>query len=282
MKLGGALPIVGDEQWVCPDCDDAVRGLTLPPEGPMRRCHGCRQVAALRRTRSSWDRWFCPRCDECLAAPSVPGGEDRYCEPCKRIRKEDARRSMPREQALALAKVPQRYRSGFDPARVGGGEWPRDPRRGFADYDLQQWSGTPSTIAITSPNGHGKSMLAGELLMQLHRAGWKPLYWTTTPMLLQEERDAQGPRPMFHAALEAQGLVIDEFTRGVTGQWWRVLEDLMERRHGRQTDRATIVLMNTPIKDLNDGDKGSAMVFDRLRDGLMMQLGGQSMRGRHE
>lgn len=146
--------------------------------------------------------------------------------------------------------------------------WPFDPR--CADLLLSEWEGNPWAALLIGPTGTGKTSLAVELLFRrlclpcpgrFVRAGNLPnLYFSN---------EATGT-----ADLETVGLlVIDDLGRGHQGRAWEAVGEVMNSRY--DDERATIVTSNLGLAEIAEQD---AHMADRLSEGLVIRIGGESRR----
>jgi hypothetical protein len=172
-----------------------------------------------------------------------------------------------REETLLAAGVPRRYaRCKFHEPDDG---WPTDPR--MPEVDLSEWQGRPCSAVLSGPVGNGKTSLAVERLFRgmcdgahgrFVRAGSIPRIYF-------------GDSARESAELETcELLVVDDLGRGHLGKAWHALGEVLAARHA--DERATIITTNLTLVEISDFDPHMA---DRLTDGLVMGVQGESLRG---
>lgn len=204
------------------------------------------------------------------------------CVACKTTDRDREVQNLSKTEALGRAVCPLRYRGLFDPALVEyqgpGGEsqgWPTDCRTG--GLSLANWRGRPNFITLLGPNGTGKSALAAELMYRLHREGHIATAWLRPAQIHQEDREtALGqPRQFGWRALTASVLVLDELGHGCPIE---AVAEIIEARWSG--GKVTIFTSHRTFKQGKCSIASEApMIYDRLRDGGVYALAGESKRG---
>lgn len=135
---------------------------------------------------------------------------------------------------------------------------------------LEGWNGSPWSVTLRGPVGSGKSMLAAELLYCYGRG-----VWIRAAKLVSTVYDAQGDKAAVRRRYEhAPCLVIDDFGHGHRGGATETVAEVIAERW--DSGRPTVVTTNCRQAELAGEDVAA---YDRLRDGLMIALVGESRRG---
>lgn len=194
------------------------------------------------------------RCSECEeAAPAAPP---------------------PRESILGACQVPARYRQTFHEPTP----WPTPSGHGLPG-DLATWTGDPWSVAMMGgAYGAGKSMIAAELLCRAVAARSRGGRWVRADELIAAMYGRLGPerQQQAHGLAAVDALVIDELGRAhVAPSAWETISGLIGVRYDWK--RPTIITTNLRREELM-AVEGS--LWDRLRDGLIVPVLGESRRGR--
>lgn len=246
------------------------------------------------RLPATWEdlpSWECPGgCGEILRSadgkPQYQGSVEGYARDvcCSACAGRMISKHMAREEILQRAGAPRRIcQSEFDPRKVpnpGADSWPSDPRR--PESRLETWAGEPETVVLTGPNGRGKSMLAGELLVRLFRRGLRSQAWMRPSQIVAEHFDGRD-RYLRGLAAAVQVLVFDEFGRGQHSHELAhaLVGEVIDRRVS--DGKATIITTNLSVSDQGERspsiERADSAVFDRLLTGLLIRMDGPSYRG---
>lgn len=157
---------------------------------------------------------------------------------------------------------------------------PFDESLGTFPESCRGWQGEPSTVTLFGSAGVGKTMLAVELAWRLkpRRIRWvKARHLASYDALraIEEERSNGGDH--------GEPWIIDELGRGHSGGGWDLVFDVIDWRYERELP----TVITTNIDSPNSQGGGDILQLasihpataDRLRDGIIERLGGQSMRG---
>lgn len=210
------------------------------------------------------------QCSEC--GESFTGmPESGICVECG----QKAKRKAEAERFKGLTRYQHLIRAGA-PERIARTEFTDQIKSDRAGRSLAlRWDGEPWSLFIFGPNGTGKTMLACEVLHlalrqrfggRFVRASRVPGYYFSG-----EQEDIR----KMHRLYTAGCLVVDELGRGHPGGGWAALGELIGNRY--DSERMTIVTSNDDLETVAEHDPHLA---DRLNDGLLVHLGGESLRGR--
>lgn len=213
-------------------------------------------------------------CQTC-GVPGTWGGE--MCEDCATAEKA-AREERVRERELEQHRTDPAgllIRAGV-PRLLAETEfeepsaWPSDPRR--SNLILRDWEGDPALVFLGGPTGTGKSMQACYLLRRHLVGGGLGGFIRARRVPGAYFGDADSGRA---GLLESVNLlVLDDLGRGHPGGGWGAVGELIASRYGDKLP--TIISSNLSLPEINSFDPHLA---SRLRDGLIMVLGGKDRRG---
>ncbi|MEM1203296.1 MAG: ATP-binding protein [Acidobacteriota bacterium] len=204
-------------------------------------------------------------------------------------------------RALEDAKVAYRraFRAGADRSEVltargwhaallhpfdAPGAWPRHPEADHpqkAGVDLAAWRGGRwASVLILGAVGSGKSYFATELAWRWWLDGSEVRFATGAGLVA---RVFGGDWDELERARNVDLLVLDDFDRGVSARGFdEVVQPVLLHRLG--DCRPVVLTTNTPMTRGAAGIptlfQKSAAIADRLRDGLIVPVGGPSRRGR--
>lgn len=201
--------------------------------------------------------WPCPTCGTEVSAPKGHRVADRRCWDCIR----DPQRRLSREQRLAAAGTPSRYRREFI-AR----EWPAG---------AEAWTGEPWSIGFVGLSDAGKTMLATELMWRLlDRSSqtsrpWRAL-WASAARLADSGFGDGADRELYNAAFTVKLLLIDDVG---WGSGLEKLFTLLSARHGEELP--TIWTANARMEDLAKSAVGQPLVRRLQDDGLVCGVAGR-------
>lgn len=201
--------------------------------------------------------WKCPVCGAEVSAPKDHRVADRRCIDCIR----DPRRRLTRDQYLAAAGTPARYRQPYKAAA-----WPK----GAAD-----WAGSPWAIGFVGLSRAGKTMLATELFWrQIERTTqegrpWSAR-WTSAAELADSGFGNGADREVYDAALRVRLLLIDDLG---WGGGIEKLFALISARHGAMLP--TIWTANARLEDLTKSAVGQPLLRRLSDDGMVCGLAGK-------
>lgn len=201
--------------------------------------------------------WNCPTCGEEVSAPRNRQVVDRRCMACV----QNPRRKLTRDQQLAVAGVPQRYRQPFSERR-----WPAG---------ATEWKGEPWAIGFVGLSQTGKTMMATELFWrQIERATlagrpWAAL-WASASSLADSGFGNGSDRELYDKALKVRLLLIDDLGwGGGTEKLFALISD----RHGAMLP--TIWTANARLEDLAKGATGQPLLRRLEEDGMICGVTGK-------
>lgn len=201
--------------------------------------------------------WNCPICGAELSAPKDHQVADRRCMDCVKR----PHRDLTREQHLAAAGVPQRYRQPFAER-----SWPAG---------AAEWKGEPWAIGFVGLSKTGKTMLATELFWRqidrTTRAGrpWSAL-WAPAATLADAGFGNGSEREIYDRALKVRLLLIDDLG---WGGGIEKLFALISDRHGAMLP--TIWTANARMEDLAKGAAGQPLLRRLEDDGMICGVTGK-------
>lgn len=206
---------------------------------------------------------------------------------CSTCAPEMIARHLPREEILRQAHAPRLIvETLFNETRTvqPDGSWPSDPRSGMVPWAWVLQVTSPdragaATLTLSGPNGVGKSMIAGELLVLLFREGVRSQYWIRASQIVDEHFSQDRSRYLRRLAESVGALVIDELGRGQSGEFaWSILGEVIDQRIGER--KPTIITTNLAVSDRGQLsiEAADSAVFDRLAAGLLVPMRGPSRR----
>ncbi len=260
------------------------------PKEPIAPGFGLLGEDGFPRSQADWDEWSCHGCQDPMRAPTTPkrsefGSAQDYirAKACSGCAPGLLSKHLPRAEILSLAGVPRFERSqkwDLEKAQVNG-SLPVDDRRCGT---LEGWPENGKlSVVLVGKNGVGKTMLATELLVKAYRSGVRSLAWFTASELVAEHFDLESWERKTKAirASRCGCLVLDEYGRGQHSSefaYGLIGAVLDARKHG-----LTIITSNLGFASSGDGksfEETDSAVFDRLTEGLLIHITGDSMRGR--
>lgn len=183
----------------------------------------------------------------------------------------------PREEILRRAHAPRLIvETAFESVMAP------DPRSGT---DTVAWATgghfeAVTTATLAGPNGVGKSMLAGELLVRLFRRGVRSQFWVRASQIIEEHFSQDRSRYLRRLAEQVGALVLDELGRGQSGEFaWSILGEIIDHRISER--KPTIITTNLTVSERGSGpsiEAADSAVFDRLAAGLLVPMRGRSRR----
>lgn len=209
--------------------------------------------------------WRCVRCG--VPHVSAPPA-DSICFDCHR-----PERTRTRASFLTDADAPERHRAGFSEPGSGGlqAAWPAD-RNGVSCLSwlggAQGWS-----LLLVGEPGVGKSAIAAELLYREMRDRRRSGGWLRASLIARYTLSSKAHEIAW--ATEAGVLVMDDLGRGheADAAWGCVAEVACARWDG---NLPTIFTSNMTLKEIV---ARNAALADRLRDGMVCRVTGESLRG---
>lgn len=217
-------------------------------------------------------RWRClGPCSELLSGDRPADG---WCNTCRSRRAQGSLGT--REESLARVGVPKKARNGFvEPGSPGcfQPEWPKAETGRGVGRSLADWRpGVWWCALIHGTTGSGKTMLAAELLWRAMNEKKARARWVRASAIASAVLSG-GDVEQLHGS---HVVVVDELGVGHDASpAWSAVEDFVCRRW--EEDEPTLVTTNLTGEVLR---AKSAPMFDRLLDGLVCRVHGESHRGK--
>lgn len=184
-----------------------------------------------------------------------------------------------REQAAAARQAAQRETSlETIPARFGwarfGAKWPSsvdaDAVRQLEARGGREGKGATPLLTLHGPSGSGKTSVAVALMRARLTVSPRPvgLFVTAVELVAVTKATPLGQAvELVERAKRAPVLVLDDMGQEPSGEWNRVVVEVLHERHAHQL--WTVV---TTFYDLRDGSADLAKVSDRYGGGLLRRL----------
>ena len=199
--------------------------------------------------------------------------EDGLCWDCENKARTEGRLDAIRDDrqgTLVACGVPKRF------ARIPFQEPLHsitDPRRPDIDI-LKAWppsTGDPWAITLGGPVGTGKTVTSCEKLFRWRCTGRDGYFVRATQV--PEAYFTTGKAPTRGYLERMPLLILDDVGRGHLGRAWEAVGELLAYRHAEELP--TVVTTNLGLREIADHD---AHIADRLTEGLVIHLGGDSRR----